>query len=292
MAKTIGLVGASGWLGQKVAEKLRDRGDEVVGFSRSERSGNGISWRQWDGKSLPDVSGLDALINLAGEPIFQRWNEKVKKRLRDSRVDLSAKLAEAVRGSEVSVFLNASAVGIYGDRGDEVLTEESGKGDGYLADLTADWEDVVTAKGDLGARVAFLRTGIVLGKDGGAWETMAPIFKTGIGGKLGDGQQFMPWIHLEDEVNAIIFLLDQEVSGPVNLTAPEPVRNETFTKEVGDALGRPTWIPAPKFGLKLALGEFAEEGLLASQRVVPRVLEREGFEFRFPGLRGALGDLV
>ena len=292
MAKTIGLVGASGWLGQKVAEKLRDRGDEVVGFSRSERSGNGISWRQWDGKSLPDVSGLDALINLAGEPIFQRWNEKVKKRLRDSRVDLSAKLAEAVRGSEVSVFLNASAVGIYGDRGDEVLTEESGKGDGYLADLTADWEDVVTAKGDLGARVAFLRTGIVLGKDGGAWETMAPIFKTGIGGKLGDGQQFMPWIHLEDEVNAIVFLLDQEVSGPVNLTAPEPVRNATFTKEVGDALGRPTWIPAPKFGLKLALGEFAEEGLLASQRVVPRVLEREGFEFRFPGLRGALGDLV
>ena len=260
-----------------------------MAFSRRVRTDEHLTWRQWDTRSVPDLSGLDALINLAGEAIDQRWTQERKKKFRRSRVDLSRHLAEAVDRDGVPVWLNASAVGFYGDRGDELLTESSAPGSGYLSELTQEWEEVAVAES---ARVVHLRTGVVLGKDGRAWQKMAPIFRLGLGGKFGDGQQFMPWIHLEDEIGGILHALDQELSGPLNLVGEESVRNVEFTRTLADVLRRPAVLPAPAFALKLALGEFAKEGLLASMRVQPAALSLSAYQFRFPTLRSALADLV
>lgn len=289
MIKKVGIIGASGWLGQHLSEALIQEGWVVIGYSRSSRDDGEVLWRQWDGEGEIDLTGLNAVINLAGESIDQRWSEEKKKAFRKSRVDLTESLSRAMQGSEVTVLLNASAVGYYGDRGEAKLTESAEAGENYLARLCVDWEEAVSVP-DL-VRVCFLRTGVVLGEGGGAWAKMKVPFKLGIGGKLGSGRQWMPWIHLEDEIGAIVHCLEEEVHGPVNLVAPESVTNAAFTKEVGRAMSRPTFFAAPGFMLKLAVGDFAEEGLLASQRVVPEVLEKTGFQFRFPDVGSAMKDL-
>lgn len=289
MIKKVGIIGASGWLGQHLSEALIQEGWVVIGYSRSSRDDGEVLWRQWDGEGEIDLTGLNAVINLAGESIDQRWSEEKKRAFRKSRVDLTESLSRAMQGSEVTVLLNASAVGYYGDRGEARLTESAEAGENYLARLCVDWEEAVSVP-DL-VRVCFLRTGVVLGEGGGAWAKMKVPFKLGIGGKLGSGRQWMPWIHLEDEIGAIVHCLEEEVHGPVNLVAPESVTNAAFTKEVGRAMSRPTFFAAPGFMLKLALGDFAEEGLLASQRVVPEVLEKTGFQFRFPDVGSAMKDL-
>ncbi|YCM46779.1 TIGR01777 family oxidoreductase [Verrucomicrobiaceae bacterium 227] len=284
------MVGASGWLGKHLAPALMDRGWKVVGFSRSHRENDGIEWRQWNGQGAIDLSGCDALINLAGEPIDQRWTVARKKEFYESRVTLSEALSQATRGTKVRVFLNGSAIGFYGDRGDDLLPESASAGEGYLADLCLQWETAVDTLSDV--RVCYLRTGVVLGQGGRAWEKLERVFGLGIGGRLGSGRQWMPWIHLVDEIGGIIHCLENEIAGPVNLVAPGGVRNLDFTKALGAALKRPTIFPAPAFMLKLILGEFAEEGLLASCRVVPGVLEKSGYQFKYPELKEALAELV
>lgn len=288
--KSVGVIGASGWLGKPLCTALRQKGWNVTGFSRSSREEVDLTWRVWSGEGPVDLTGLDAVINLAGESIDQRWTEERKVAFRKSRVDLTKDLSKAVEASGIQILLNASAIGVYGDRGEEELTEFSSGGEGYLAELCRDWEDAVAVSDSV--RVVYLRTGVVLGNGGGAWGRMRPIFNLGVGGRLGNGRQWMPWIHLNDEIGAIVHCLENEIFGPVNLVAPGAVINREFTKAVGRALRRPTIFPAPAFALTLLLGDFAREGLLASTRVVPKVLEKSGYQFEFPGIDQALGHLV
>ncbi len=288
--KTVGVIGASGWIGAHLCKALLARGWDVTGFSRSQRENGDVTWRQWDGEGVIDLEGLGAVINLAGEAIDQRWTEKRKMAFRKSRVDLTEDLSESITKSDVEVLLNASAIGIYGDRGDENLPESASDGEGYLAGLCRDWEDAVEVPNSV--RTVFLRTGVVLGKGGRAWDKMSGIFKWGIGGKLGNGRQWMPWIHLQDEIGGIIYGLENHVRGPVNLVAPESVRNAEFTRAVGHAMKRPTPFPAPAFALKLFLGDFAKEGLLASTKVVPQVLLDAEYAFEFPTIEKAMAELV
>lgn len=273
-----------------MSRALMDRGWKVVGFSRSTQGNEGIEWRQWNGEGAVDLSGCDAVINLAGEPIDQRWTAERKKKFYQSRVALSERLSLATRGSKVKVLLNASAIGIYGDRGDELLPESVPFGEGYLADLCQQWESAVDTLSDV--RVCYLRTGIVLGQGGRAWGKLERIFGLGLGGRLGSGDQWMPWIHLADEIGGMIHCLENEIAGPVNLVAPGSVKNVDFTKALGRALKRPAILPVPGLILKLILGDFAEEGLLASCRVVPGVLEKAGYQFQYPELDGALAELT
>jgi len=286
MAKTIGIIGASGWLGQQLSEALLEKGHRVIGFSRTEREDDAIIWRAWG--EQPDLSGIESIVNLAGESIDQRWTEEKKKEFYSSRVNVTRTAVRLMGESGIAHLVNASAVGIYGDQGSREIPEDAPKGDNYLAGLCLAWEDAAEGV----EKVTFLRTGVVLGKGGGAWEKMSKVFKLGIGGKLGSGEQWMPWIHLADEIAAIVFCLEQELEGPVNLAAPGCVTNATFTKAAGSALNRPTIFTAPEFALKLALGDFAEEGLLASQRVVPQALLERDFEFQFPKIEDALRDLT
>jgi uncharacterized protein (TIGR01777 family) len=232
-------------------------------------------------------------VNLAGEGIGnKRWNEEQKARIRDSRVRGTTLLAETLAKLQKApkVLLSGSAVGFYGDRGDEVLTENSRAGDGFLAELCVAWEAATAPAREAGIRVSHLRTGIVLAGNGGALPKMLMPFKLGLGGKLGSGSQWMSWIALDDEVGAIVHLLgDDAPAGPVNLTAPNPAANTDFTTALGHALRRPTVLPVPKFGLKLALGgEMAQELLLGGQRVLPTRLLDSGYTFAHPELADAL----
>ncbi len=290
-AEKIGIVGASGWLGQHLASALLEKGYEVVAFSRSSRSSRshvGLEWRQWTGEGEIDLAGLSAVVNLAGEAIDQRWTRARKVAFRQSRVDLSKNLVNSLATSEVQVLLNASATGFYGDRGEEELPESAGVGQGYLAELCRDWEGVT--QGAMGVRVCQLRTGVVLGRGGRAWQKVSRVFKLGLGGKLGSGKQWMPWVHLDDEIRAIIHCLEGGLSGPVNLVAPESVTNRDFTKVLGEVLARPTIFTAPAFALRLALGEFAKEGLLASTRAIPEKLLESGFQFTHTQIKSAVQD--
>lgn len=288
--KLVGIIGASGQIGGDLCSALLARGWRIVGFSRSDREDGEVIWRKWTGEGEINLEGLDAVINLAGEAIDQRWTKKRRDLFRKSRVDLSGNLSKSIENSEVKVLLNASAIGIYGDRGDQILAESALAGIGYLAGLCRDWEEAVELPD--GVRTVFLRTGIVLGKGSRAWDKMSGIFKWGIGGKLGNGKQWMPWIHLDDEIGGIIFCLENEIEGPVNLVSPGCVRNTEFTKAVGSAMKRITPFPAPAFALKLLLGDFAKEGLLASTRVVPQVLLDAGYEFKYPSIEEAMSELV
>jgi uncharacterized protein (TIGR01777 family) len=262
------------------------------------RSGNGRvpGVDRWQSAANLDFSGHHAVINLAGEPIDQRWNEKTRRLFRESRVGVTNRIVEAIAklpaDARPKVLVNGSAVGFYGDRGDKILTESERRGQGYLADLCADWEDAAKDAESLGVRVVLLRTGVVLGKEGRAFEKLLTIFKLGIGGRLGSGQQWMPWIHLADLRAAIVHaVLSENLVGPVNGSATHPERNCDFTRKFASALHRPAILPSPAFALKLALGEFSS-ALLASQRAIPAALEADGFQFQFPTLEEALKDLI
>lgn len=289
------IIGVTGFVGQGLPALLAQKGMATTGVSRS-GAGRIPGVDRWQTPGSLDFSGHQAVINLAGEPIDQRWTEKSRRRFHESRVGLTGQVVGAIRrlpaAERPRVLVNASAVGIYGDRADELITESSPAGSGYLADLCNAWETAALEAETLGVRVVRVRIGIVLGRDGGAFKKLRPLFQAGIGGRLGSGRQWMPWIHLTDLRAAMVHaVLSDSLSGAVNGTAPTPERNAGFTRKLASAVHRPAIFPVPGFALKLLLGGFGG-ALLEGQRAVPAALEGDGFSFEFPTLEAALADLV
>ena len=285
------LAGASGLIGTGLKAQLSALGHEVAVLVRHATSQPGEdSWDPSQGLVDPGfLAGADAVVCLSGVGVGDhRWTDSYKQEILRSRVDTVGTLARSLADyGGPRLLIAASAVGYYGDRGDEVLDETAKPGAGFLADVCTQWERSADPAREAGVRVVHLRTGLVLTGAGGLLKRLKPIIQTGAAGKLGDGRQFMPWISLADELGAIEFLLAAQMDGPVNLTGPDPVRNTEFTKTLGRLLHRPTLLPAPGFALKLALGEFGGEAL-ASQRAVPSKLTEAGFAFTHPDLESAL----
>ncbi len=291
----IALSGASGFLGAFLTQRLEAAGHSVRAMVRSGpgRPPEGaIAWDPVGGRLDPgSLAEIDAVIHLAGEPIGHRWSPERKRRIRESRIRGTETIARAMVAARKPslALLSGSAVGIYGDRGDEVLDERSGAGKDFLASVATEWERAADPARDAGLRVVLLRTGLVLAADGGALQRMLSPFNLGVGGRLGSGEQWMSWIALEDYGRGLQFLLQtHEAAGPVNLVAPNPVRNMDFAAALGGVLHRPAILPVPSAALKLVFGEMAKATLLASQRAQPRRLAELGFQFRFPTLAEAL----
>ena len=292
------ITGASGLIGQALSKELVARGHTTVAaVRRSPRRNDEVQWDPQSGVMSPDAfQGVDAVVHLAGAGIGdKRWTDSYKMEILESRTRGTRLLAETMASLEVkpSVFLSGSAIGIYGVRDDEELTEQSSIGSGFLADVCRDWEAAAAPATQAGIRTVLLRTGIVLSPKGGALKKQLPLFKLGLGGKFGNGKQWQSWISITDEVNAIIHLLTSSVSGPVNLTAPQPVTNSDFTRTLASVVSRPAIVPIPSFGPKLLLGgELANALLFTGQRVVPSVLSNDGFQFAHPTLESALRALL
>ncbi|MEX2044781.1 MAG: TIGR01777 family oxidoreductase [Opitutus sp.] len=288
------LAGASGLIGTALVPALRAAGHEVRRLVRRPPEGtDGVAWDpgrlQIDPRAFADI---DAVVNLSGENIGAgRWSASRRERIFHSRVDATRTLVMAIAAlaRKPSIFISASAAGYYGDRGDELLTERSEIGHGFLPEVCLAWETHAEGAARVGVRTARLRLGVVLAEEGGAIGRMAPLFKLGLGGRLGHGRQWMPWISLDDAVRAILHILTHpHCEGAYNLTAPEPVTNADFTRALAGVLHRPAVLPAPAWALRLALGRMADEALLASTRALPERLTREGFKFRHPEVRLAL----
>jgi hypothetical protein len=293
----VAITGSSGLIGTALREALTTAGHRVVPVVRGPAGGQAVSWDPRAGTiDGAGLEGLDAVVHLAGAGIGDhRWTDAYKKELVDSRVDSTSLLARtlAQRQRPPAVLVSASAVGWYGDRGDEVLDESSTPGTGFLADLCQHWEAAARPASEAGIRVVHPRSGVVLSSRGGALKKQLPLFKLGLGGRMGSGQQWFSWISLADEVAALVHLLGAGVAGPVNLTAPNPVRNAEFTSALGSAVHRPTVLPIPSFGPKLLLGsELADVLLYEGQRVVPAALEASGFAFALPTIDSALDSLL
>lgn len=288
--------GASGLIGTALVPSLEQTGAEVVRLVRGPaRNAGQISWDPMGELAPTAVSGFEAVIHLAGESVVGRWTAVKKNAIRESRVRGTRSLAAALARAErkPSVFVCASAIGFYGNRGNVVLTENSAIGSGFLAEVSREWEGMSAIAAEAGIRTVNLRIGLVLSAQGGALRKMLPAFKFGFGGRLGAGKQWWSWIHVDDIVGAIHEVVQNgALSGPVNLVAPKPVRNEEFTDVLASVLGRPALLPVPRFAARLALGEAAQELLFASQRVEPAKLMASGYEFRFTDLRPALENLV
>lgn len=288
----VGITGASGLIGTALRERLALGGHTPVAFVRRTPGPGEIGWDPAGGTlDAGDLEGLDAVVNLAGAGIGdKRWTPARKAEIRDSRVKATTLLAETMaRAGGPGVLLSGSAIGYYGDRGDEQLDEGSQPGQGFLTDVVQAWEAATTAASDAGLRVVHMRTGIVLSRRGGALKKMLPLFKLGAGGRFGSGTQWMSWISIDDEVAAIEHLLTSGASGAVNLTAPGAVRNAEFAKALAAAVHRPALMPVPKFGPRLLLGsELADNLLFDGQRVAPAVLLEDGYQFRHPELAAAL----
>lgn len=288
----IAISGSSGLIGTALVKALQDRGDEVVPLVREEAKSGERRWWPEEGRiDAPGLGDVDAVINLSGAPIAGKpWTENRRRIIRDSRVDCTKTIATAVDASErCTIFVSGSAVGFYGTTGDVVISESDPAGENFLASVCLDWE---AAAANESARTAFLRTGLVLAADGGLLAPQVPAFKLGLGGPSGNGKQWMPWISLTDEVRAIIHVLDHDISGPVNLTGPNPVRNKEFAKALGAALNRPAFIPLPLPVLRIALtSDAVDELILVSNRVLPKVLLESGFSFVDTELRSTLKGL-
>ena len=291
----VAITGATGLVGTALAGALRGSGSRVQRLVRgTPRDAGDIGWDPAAGRlDAASLEGVDVVVNLAGEPIAQRWTGEVRDRIRRSRVEGTALLARTIgaMARPPRLLLSGSAVGVYGDRGDELLDEASAPGDDWLAGVARDWEAEAMAAASERTRVVTLRTGVVLSPRGGALARLLPPFRLGIGGPLGDGAQWMSWIALTDVIEAILFLIHAEdggVRGAVNLVAPEPVRNRDFTRTMGRVLHRPALIPVPKVALRTAFKGMADATLLASQRAIPRRLNEAGYRFRFPDLEPAL----
>ena len=291
--------GASGLIGSALTSAFRQRGDDVTALVR--RATRGGSEREWHPETTisPEIiSGFDAVIHLSGESVAGRWNEAKKRRIRDSRVMTTQNLTRALVAAEKkpAVFVCASAIGYYGNRGDEELTESSAAGRGFFPNSCREWEAATGPAQEAGIRVANLRIGIVLSRTGGALRQMLLPFRLGLGGRIGSGRQWWSWIHISDFVCAVLHILpaasSTSLSGAINMTTPNPVTNAEFTESLVRALHRPAVFPMPTFAARLVFGEFADEGLLASARVVPEKLQASGFQFKFPELAGALADLL
>jgi len=294
----IAVTGSTGLIGSALLPHLESLGHETVRVVRTDPTGSDISWTPSERRMDPHaLDGVDAVVHLAGAGIADhRWTEEYKLEIRDSRVAGTETIAQAIVSADdgPTVFLSGSAIGIYGGRGGEELDEQSSPGSDYLASVVVDWEQATEVAEDAGVRVVHLRTGIVLSADGGALKKQLPLFKIGLGGKMGSGEQWQSWISIDDEVAAIAHLLEADVSGPVNLTAPFPVTNAEFADVVGAVLHRPTFLPVPKFAPRLLLGrELADSLLFDGQKVTPAVLQADAdFEFRHPDLESALRALL
>ena len=290
--------GSHGLIGTAVVARLREQGDHVTRLVRTAAGDNDVLWDPASGTiDAPALEGHDAVVHLAGVGIGDhRWTPAHKAAVRDSRVKGTELLATTIAGlsRRPSVLASASAVGFYGDRGDEELTEASGPGRGFLAEVVQAWEGATRPAQDAGIRVVRCRSGVVLSTAGGALARQLRPFKLGLGGRLGSGQQYLSWIAIDDEVAAIMRVLTNDaIAGPVNLVAPTPVTNREFTSTLGRVLHRPTIVPTPTSALRLLFGaEMVEEMLLAGQRVQPAVLRDRGFEFRHTELEPALRDLL
>ena len=290
--------GSSGLIGAAVCKHFRGlgRGDVIARLVREESGGvsepHQIAWSPSEG--LLDAAwleGADAVIHLAGENIAGRWSEAKKQRIMDSRRDGTHTLCHALASMhrKPAVLLSASAVGYYGDRGDEVLTESSPRGQGFLPEVCQVWEEATDPARQAGIRVVHLRFGVVLSRAGGALKLMLTPFKLGLGGRVGSGRQWMSWIQIDDLVSVLQHCMETpSVAGPVNVVAPQAVTNAEFTKTLGRALHRPTLLPVPAFAARLAFGELADEGLLASARVFPAALQQSGYRFKRGDLKSAL----
>ena len=290
----VAITGASGLIGGALLARLRQQGKRVRRLARSPDpdSPDDIVWDPMRGILEPrDLEGADAVVHLAGEPLAQRWTSARRVAIRESRVRGTELLARAIASLDrkPSVLLSGSAVGYYGDRGDEAVDEESEPGADFLAEVAREWEAATGAAREAGVRVVLLRTGLVLSPRGGALERLLPHFRLGVGGPIGTGRQWMSWIALEDHLRAMEHALATTgMHGPVNLVAPNAVMNAEFATTLGRVLGRPALVPVPSFALELLYGEMARATILAGQRVLPKVLLRNGFHFSYPTLEEAL----
>jgi uncharacterized protein len=280
----VAVTGASGLIGQPLVTHLRSRGHDVYRLvRRAATTPDEISWNPTSGfVDLDKLAGTDAVIHLAGAGVGDsRWTDEYKKEILNSRVKGTDTIARAMAALDPkpSVLVSGSAIGFYGDTGDRAVTETDPSGHGFLADVVVAWEAAAHPASDAGIRVVHPRTGLVVASNGGAWGRMFPLFKAGIGGKLGSGKQYWSWISLRDEINALTFLMDNDsLTGPVNLTGPTPQTNAEITKVMGKVLGRPTFLAVPSIALKTVLGEFSVE-VLGSSRVLPAMLQQHDFEF-------------
>lgn len=295
MALRILVSGANGFIGSALTRALTERGDQVVCLTRGAGRGGAIHWDPSAGElDAADVEGFDAVVHLAGEPIAGLWTAKKKAAILSSRRVGTRLLTEALAGAQSppAAFVSSSAVGIYGSRADQLLTEDVGVGEGFLAEVVSTWEEAAAPARAAGIRVTNLRLGLVTAQSGGMMGPIKPLFKAGLGGKLGDGSQWWSWVTLEDVVRAFIHAVDTpEMTGPYNVAAPNPVTNAEFTKALARAFHRPAVLPAPKFALRAAARGMADEMLLASQRVDSSKLVETGFEFGDPELEPALGRI-
>jgi uncharacterized protein (TIGR01777 family) len=291
--------GGTGFIGRRIVDRLLRDGHYVGVWSRKpgKEKRTAVASFSWDPlRGEPPAESLntmDAVIHLAGETVAQRWNDGVKQRIRDSRVLGTRRLVDTISRVQhkPKVLVCASAIGWYGDRGDEVLTESSTPGSGFLADTCRAWEAEADHAAEFGLRVVKLRIGFVLGTDGGALARMVPAFRAFAGGRLGSGKQWMPWIHVSDVAEMFVHVAENGISGVWNATAPNPVTNADFTREMGKALHRPALFPVPPFALKLAFGEMGQH-MLDSARVIPDAALKAGFKFQYPELGPALRDLL
>jgi uncharacterized protein (TIGR01777 family) len=293
------VTGATGLVGRALVRSLLSDGHEVTRLVRGEAQGfrapgtRAVHWEPYKGEiNARELEGRDAAVHLAGDPIASgRWDEEKKRRILESRVKGTHLLAETLAGlsEKPRVLVSASAIGFYGDRGEEVLHEESASGEDFLSEVCREWEKATLAASQAGIRVVHLRIGIVLSAEGGALSKMLTPFKLGLGGRVGSGRQYMSWLTLDDLVSIIRRALeDEHLRGPVNAVAPNPATNAEFTKTLGRVLGRPTFLPLPAFAARLAFGEMADALLLSSARVAPTRLQEAGYQFRHPELEGAL----
>lgn len=305
MKERVLVTGSTGFVGRPLCAELSRAGYKVVGLSRraveAERMFAGdVRIVEWDAGSTSGwselVDGALAIVNLAGDNIGSgRWNHKKKERILQSRLDVGRAVTEAIRSAErkPQVLIQASGVGYYGDRGDEMLDETSSNGSGFLADIARQWEGSVLEAESLGVRLAIIRLGVVLGPGGGVMSRLIPPFRFFVGGHPGSGRQWLPWVHIDDVIAATRFLIENaDCNGPFNVTVPEPVRSKDFYDSLGKAMRRPAVFPMPAFALKLVLGEMATELLLPSTRVTPKKLLDAGYEFKFSDPASAFGDIL
>ena len=289
--------GSHGLVGKALTTSLANAGHEIVSLVRQSANDSEIEWHPNQGKiNGQQLEGLDVVVHLAGESIASgRWTEGKKKKIRESRVKGTELLSSALAllSQPPSRFISASAIGFYGNRGDELLTEKSAPGNGFLPEVCIAWERATGQAEAKGIRTIHTRFGIILDEKGGALERMLTPFRMGVGGKVGNGKQWMSWIALEDVISALRFLIDEPGSeGPLNLTAPDPVTNADFTEALGNVLSRPTLFSVPAFAARLAFGEMADELLLSSAKVEPRRLKENGYEFKHPELSSALKAIL
>jgi len=294
------ITGALGFVGSNLADYFLAKGHSVIGIGRATRqkriSADGYHYISADTtrpggwqKALGDV---DVVVNLAGKSIFKRWNESYKKQIYDSRILTTCNVVDALPSDKEVILCSASGAGYYGNRGDDLLKEDEKPGDDFLASVSIDWEAEALKATEKGVRVAVMRFGVILGKDGGALAKMIPAFKSFVGGPIGSGSQWFPWMHLSDLMSAILFIAEQPgINGPLNFCAPNPVTNRELANTLGDVLGRPAFMPAPAFMVRTVLGEFGNV-LLDSQRTIPDKLLSHGFEFQYPDIVSSIREVV